>query len=102
MNRDIGGLPGKSGLVVANILDRHAAEMGEVFMRHAARPASFAGQHHAIGGHQCFASDAGIGIGGQERVKHRIAQSVGNLVGMAFRDRLGSEKIFALVAHDVS
>ena len=40
-----------------------------------------------------------IGIGGQEGVQHRVAEPVGDLVGMAFGDGFGGEQELARVAH---
>ena len=40
-----------------------------------------------------------IGVGGQKGIQHRVAEPVGNLVGMPFGDRFGGEQELARVAH---
>ena len=96
---DIGGLPGEAGLIVADVLDRHPRQMGEVFVGDGVRPTGFTGKYDAVGRHQGFAGHAGIRVGGEEGVNNGVADPVGDLVGMAFRNRFGREQIFALVAH---
>ncbi len=98
---DFGVLPGEAGLVVADVLDGHAGEMGEQFGGDAVGAAGFAGENDAVGGDEGFAGDPGIGIGGEVGVQHRIADPVGYLVGMAFRDGLGGKQELALVAHRI-
>ena len=85
---DVGGLPVEAVLLIADVADRHAGEMGQQVGRDRLRAAGLAGQHDAVGGDERFAGDAGIGVGGEKCVQHRVAQPVGNLVGMAFRDRI--------------
>ena len=92
-------LPTEAGLVVADIVDRHAGEMRQQVGRDGVGPAGLAGEHHAVGGDQRLAGDARIGVGGEEGVQHRVAEPVGDLVGMALRDGLGGEQEFAGVAH---
>ena len=99
MHGNIGGLPGEAGLIVADVADRQTGEMGEVFVGDGVRPTGFAGEHDPVGRHQGFAGHAGIRIGGKERIDDGVADPVGNLVGMSFRDGFRREEVFALVAH---
>jgi hypothetical protein len=48
---------------------------------------------------QRVAGDAGFGLGGEIGVDHRVADAVGDLVGVAVADRLRGEEIFAVQAH---
>ncbi len=96
---DLRLVPAEPGLVVADVVDRHAGEMGQQVGRDGGRPAGLAGEHHAVGGDQRFAGDARIGVGGEIGVQHGVAEPVGDLVGMALGDRLGGEQEFARIAH---
>ena len=69
-----------------------AREMLQQLRRHAAGAADLAGQDDAVGGDQRLAGHAGIGVGGQEGVQHRVGDPVGHLVGMAFGDALRGEQ----------
>ena len=54
--------------------------------------ADFAGQHDEVGGGQRLARDARIGVLAEEQIDDGVADLVGDLVGMAFRDRFGGEQ----------
>ena len=97
---DLGLLPAEAFLVVADVVDRHAGEMGQQIGRHRRRPARLAGEHHAVGGHQGLTRDARIGIRRQIGIEDCVAEPIGDLVGMALRDRLGGEQELAGIAHE--
>ena len=65
-------LPMKAFLFIANIANGEPRQMDQIFRRDFRGAAHFARQHHAIGGDQRFAGDAGIGISGQECVQNGI------------------------------
>ncbi len=88
---DLRVLPGETRLIITDIMHRHARGVAEHFRGHGVRPAGLAGQHDAVGRDHRFAGDAGVRVGGQERVEHGVADPVRDLVGMAFRDGFGSE-----------
>ena len=69
---NIGMLPMKAFLLIPNVMDREPRQMDQIFRRDFPGAAHFARQHHAIGGDQRFAGDAGIGISGQECVQNGI------------------------------
>ena len=96
---NIGMLPMKAFLFIADVMDREPRQMDQIFRRDFPGAAHFARQHHAIGGDQRFAGDAGIGISGQECVQHRIGNAVRHLIWMAFGNGFRGEKIFAGIAH---
>ena len=109
-NRDIGGLrmqmheylrlaPGKSLLVIADIMHCHPGKMGQMLGRDGLRAAGLAGQDDAVGGHQRFTRHARIGIGGQIGIDDGIGNPVRNLVRMTFRDRFGREQKLTSIAH---
>jgi hypothetical protein len=62
---NIGMLPMKAFLLIPNVMDREPRQMDQIFRGDFRGAAHFARQHHAVRGDQRFASDAGIGIGGQ-------------------------------------
>ena len=96
---DLRLVPAEAGLVVADVVDRHAGQMGQQVGRDRGRAAGLAGEHHAVGGDQRLAGDARVGVGGEVGVQHRVAEPVGDLVGMAFGDGLGGEQELARIAH---
>ena len=55
INLDRSLFPVKSGLLVADIFDREACEMGNVIARDRGRSAGLAGNHHAVRGRKRFA-----------------------------------------------
>ena len=96
---DLRLVPAEAVLVVADVMDRHAGEMRQQVGRDRRGPAGFAGEHDAVGGDQRLAGDARIGIGGEIGVQHRVAEPVGDLVGVPFGDGFGGEQEFARIAH---
>jgi hypothetical protein len=86
-------------LLITNVADRHASEMGQQLVRHRLGSSSLAGEYHAVCRDQSLARHTGVRIGGEERVQYRIAQAIGDLVGMTLGDRLGGEQILACIAH---
>ena len=99
MAGDLRLVPTEPGLVVADVVDRHAGEMGQQVGGDGSRPAGLAGEHHAVGGDQRLAGDARVGIGREIRVQHRVAEPVGHLVGVTFGDGFGGEQELARIAH---
>ena len=96
---DLRLVPAEPVLVVADVVDRHAGQMGQQVGRDRGRAAGLAGEHHAVGGDQRLAGDARVRVGREIGVQHRVAEPVGDLVGMAFGDGLGGEQEFARIAH---
>ena len=99
MHVDLGVAPGEAGLVVADVMHGESRQMSEVFRGDGIRAAGLAREHDAVGGHQRLAGDARIGVCRQEGVEHRVADPVGDLVGVAFGDRFRREEVLAGVAH---
>ena len=99
MHGHIGMLPMKTFLLIADVADGHTGQMRQQFGRDRAGAAGFTGQDDAVGGDQRFTGDARIGVGGQERVQHRVADPVRDLVGVAFGNRFRGKQIFARVPH---
>ncbi len=96
---DLSLVPTEAGLVVADVVDRHAGQMGQQVRSDRGRAAGLAGEHHAVGGDQCLAGDTRVGIGREVSVQHRVAEPVGHLVGMTVGDGFGGEQEFARIAH---
>ena len=88
--------PVEAVLLIADVLDRGANQglqavddrLGEGFVLFlgVARlgGADLAGQHDALGRHQGFAGDAGLGVLGQEGVDDGVRDAVGDLVRVSF------------------
>ena len=51
-------------------------------------------KHNLAGGHQCFTGHLAAGVEGEEMVDEGITDLVGDLVRMAFADRLGGEEVW--------
>ncbi len=97
---DVRLVPAETGLVVADVVDRHAGKVVQQVGGDRSRATGLAGEHHAVGGDQRLAGDARVGIGREVGIQHRVAEPVGDLVGMTFRDGFGGEQELARVAHD--
>jgi hypothetical protein len=89
-------------LLIADALDRIADGLLDLFLDarrpiaglvHDALAADLAGQDHELGGGQRLAGDARFGVLRQEQIDDRVGNLVGDLVGMAFRNRFGREEI---------
>jgi hypothetical protein len=73
------------GVVVADALDGVLGDLAVVDVR---LGGDLAGDDDEAGGHQRLAGDAGMLVDGQDGVEDGIGNLVGDLVGMAFADRL--------------
>ena len=62
--------------------------------------ADFTREDDEVGRGQRLARDARIGVLAEEQIDDRVADLVGDLVGMAFRDRLGGEEKIGTHAWD--
>ena len=78
------------GLVVANAPDNVA---GNGLGIHVRRRFHLACQQHEVGGNQGFAGYFGVGVLAQVFVENGVGNLVGNFIGMAFRNRFGSEQV---------
>jgi hypothetical protein len=99
IDRDLRVPPGEALLIIADIMHRHAGEMGEMLGGEGIRPAHLAGENDAVGRHQRLAGDAGIRVRRQIGVHHGIGDPVGNLVGMPLGDGFGGEQKLSTIAH---
>src|SRR6188472_3131258 len=97
-NLDIGGLPVKAVLLVADVLDRGAHDAFNLVLSDRFRPAGFAGDHHLVGGGEGLASgadrpwvDAGFWAFAEKKIDDLIGDPVAHLVGMSLRNRLARE-----------
>ena len=118
---DVGAVPREAVLVVADVLDDAARDLGEQLAVHHRRAvelldqrrlaAAFAGDDDLVGGGQRLAAeprvdlavvlDAELDVVRQERVEDRIGDLVAHLVGMAFGNGLAGEEII-LAGHSCS
>ena len=78
------------GVGVPDGRDRAAHDIGDVDV---GRSGDFAGNYRHPGRDQRFAGDPGGGILGKNRIEHRVRDLIGDLVGVPFRDRFGSEDV---------
>ena len=101
VDRHIRVFPRKAGLIVADVADRETGQMGQFLVRDRIGATGFPGQHDAVGGDEGFTGHARLGVGGKERVEHRIADPIGDLVRMTFRNRFGGKQKLAFVAHNM-
>ena len=97
---DVGGLPVKTLLLVADILDRLAHGVFDLLIGDRCRAAGFAGDHDLVGGGERFASrtnrpriDARLRAFAVEQIDDFIRDSVANLVRMTLGNRLAGEQI---------
>ena len=97
---DLRLLPVEAVLLVADVLDRHARDMGDPVLGDVARAARLAGDHDAIGGGERLAGGAdfpGVEAGGgafaEEEVDDLVGNAVADLVGMALGDGLAGELV---------
>ena len=72
-------------LGVTNLVDHLARNLHQVDVGLALH---LAGNHHLASGHESLACHTAAGVKSQEMVEQRIANLVGNFVGMTFRHRL--------------
>ncbi len=78
--------------IVTDVLDDVAGDLADVDLVESAA-GDFAGVHHEIGRDHRFAGDVRAGIAFEAGVQNRVGNLVRDFVGMAFRDRLGSEHV---------
>jgi len=79
------------GVVVADALDGVACDLDVVHIR---TGGDFTGQYHQTGVGQCLGSHAAVRVLGENSVQNRVRDLVGDLVGVAFRNRFrGKQKI---------
>ena len=97
-NLDIRIFPMEAGLFIADILDRHTGRMGQKIMGQAFGSTRFTGDHHPIGGGQCFTGNADItGVpafvktGTEKGIDYFIRNPVTDLVRMTFGNRFTGE-----------
>ena len=97
---DVRPLPMESGLLVADVLDRQARDVGHVIAGDRRGPARLPGDHDAVGGGERLAGDADLARLPavprrelEERVHHLVGNPVADLVRMAFGYRLAGEQI---------
>jgi len=97
---DVGLFPMESGLLVADVADRHARDMRNPVLGHRRRPARLAGDDDAVGGRECLACGTdlpGVDAGGRalaiEQVDDLVRDAVADLVGMPFRDGFAREEV---------
>ena len=84
------GVEAHVGVGVTNLAHGVAHDLFDV---DPGRGGHFAGYHHHAGLDQGFAGDARLGVLLQDGVQHRIGDLVGDFIGMAFGDRLGSKQL---------
>jgi hypothetical protein len=110
---DIGAVIGEAVLVVADVLDHIAGDLGDLlavdhgfgaeFLEKRRLAAAFAGDHDLVGGRQSFAAETGIDeavVGDAEldvvrdkRVENGVGNLVADLVRMAFGHRLAGKQV---------
>ena len=101
-------LPVETILLVTDLAHRPADDTFDLFLRtfgpvavlEHALAADFTGQNDALRSGHRFAGDARFGVLREEQVDDGVGNLVGDLVGMAFRNAFGGEKIVA--AHWIS
>ncbi len=81
---------------VADLADGLAGDLGDVDV---AGRGDLPRHHDEPGGEQGFAGHPARGVLGEDRVQHRVRDLVGDLVGMAFRHRLGREQVLLTRHH---
>ena len=107
---DVGAVIREAVLVVADVLDHAAGDLGDQFAidhRHAVNgpeklAAAFAGDHDLVGGAERLAAEPGVDLAVvrdaeldvlfDERIKDRIGNLVGHFVRMTFGNRLAGEQ----------
>ena len=97
---NIGPLPMKALLLVADILDGHARNVRDQIPGDALRAPGFAGNNHLIGGCQRLACDpelpgidAGLRPFAEKQIDDLVGNAVANLVGMPLRHRFTGKEI---------
>ena len=97
---DLGRLPVKARLLVADILDGLAGHRFDLLVGDRGGPAGFTGDHHPVGGGQRFAGDAHLPWVhalfqrfAVKQVDHFVRYAVADLVRMTFGNRLAGEQI---------
>ena len=95
MNVDVnlGVLPVKALLLVADLAHRGASYVFQVPMGDAIGPPNFARQNNLIGRAQGLAGHPGFRHRGQVGVHNRVRNAVGYLVGMALGNRFTGEQV---------
>jgi hypothetical protein len=92
---DLGGLEVEAPLHVADLADgfagglAHLLGAGRVLFRHL----DLAQQHHPVGGGGGLDGNPALRLAADDQVDDGVRDLVAQLVGMAFRDRLGSEEV---------
>ena len=97
---DVGLLPVKAFLLVADVLDRGANDAFDLVVGDRFRTAGFAGDHHLVGGGERFAGradrpgvDAGLGAFAEKQIDDLVGNPVADLVRMTLGNRLAGEQI---------
>ena len=97
---DIAGFPVKAFLLVTNVLDGAAHHAFYLLVGDGRRPASFACDHHLVGGGERFAGgtdrpgiDARLRAFAVKQVDDLIRDTVADLVRMTFGNQLAGEQI---------
>jgi len=75
------GIEAHLGIGVADLADGLAGDLGIV---DDSISGNLTGDDNHTGGHQRLAGHAGLGVLGQDRIKDRVGDLVGNLVRMTF------------------
>jgi hypothetical protein len=90
---ELGEVPVKSLLLVANLTHRAPRRRLDQLGRHALGPAHLARHDDAVGRDQSLDGDPRKRIGGKIEIDHRIGDAVAHLVGMTFRHRFTGEEV---------
>ena len=97
---DVGGLPVKTFLLVADVLDRGAHHAFDLVVGDGLRTAGLAGDHHLVGGGERFAGgadrpgvDAGLRAFAEKQIDDLVGNPVADLVRMSLGNRLAGEQI---------
>ena len=92
MAAEVRSLPVKTFLFVADVLDG-GANLFLKLIDQSIRPADLPGQDDPIGRHKGFTRHARVGISPQEGVHDSVRDSVGDLVGVSFRNAFACEDV---------
>src|SRR5215813_8518693 len=99
-NLDVGLLPVEARLLVADVLDRQAGDVADPILGDSVGPSRLTRNDHLVRGGHGFAGhtqlpgiDARLGSLAKEQVDDLVRNTIADLVGMSFRDRLASEQV---------
>ena len=88
--------PMKVLLLVADLADRVARHLDQLFAGDCGGTADFSGEHHAIGRDQRLDTAASFRLGRQKSVDDRVGNAVANFVGMPLRHRFARKYVIAV------